>query len=232
MFDDVKVGRDATPEDESKGVANADHNSEVTRLLELKGKVKKGYHTYVGALPSSSRPTVSEHSTHIKEGVDVIEAVSLSNLEPLLGKGMQHKRKEMPLVHPFTPLKSYKRRKVGDSHSTEDFVVDLDPMRIIPKSNVEVFVDILTHWWVRLGTGFQIARSNLKLTSKAMDKPFEIQMKANYGQQNNSANYRVFLLKFADFISSGLDIDHIQHENMPFFILKLAIEIIRGRAFV
>ncbi|KAM1275783.1 hypothetical protein PS2_025333 [Malus domestica] len=80
-------------------------------------------------------------------------------------------------------------------------------------------------------TGFQIARSNLKLTSKAMDKPFEIQTRANYGQQNNSANCRVFLLKFAYYISSGLDIDHTQHESMPFFILKLAIEFIRGRAF-
>ncbi|TQE11598.1 hypothetical protein C1H46_002800 [Malus baccata] len=64
-----------------------------------------------------------------------------------------------------------------------------------------------------------------------MDKLFEIQTRANYGQQND-ANSRVFLLKFAYYISSSLDIDHIQHENMPFFTLKLAIEFIRGRAFV
>ncbi|KAM2197677.1 hypothetical protein ACFX1Q_001047 [Malus domestica] len=65
-----------------------------------------------------------------------------------------------------------------------------------------------------------------------MDKLFKIQTRANCNQQNNRANCGVFLLKFADYISSGLDIDHIQLENMPFFILKLAIEFIRGRAFV
>ncbi|KAM1061030.1 hypothetical protein PS2_025332 [Malus domestica] len=60
MFDHVEASRDATPEDKSKGVANADHNSEVTPSSELKWKVKKGYHIYVGALPSSSRPTEFE----------------------------------------------------------------------------------------------------------------------------------------------------------------------------
>ncbi|KAB2611820.1 hypothetical protein D8674_019852 [Pyrus ussuriensis x Pyrus communis] len=59
MFDDVEAGKDATMEEESKGVANVDHNSEVTTSFEPKGKSKKGYHTYLEALPSSSQSTVS-----------------------------------------------------------------------------------------------------------------------------------------------------------------------------
>ncbi|CAN6706457.1 unnamed protein product [Malus baccata var. baccata] len=219
MFDDAKAGRDATSEDESKGVTNADHNSEVTPSSEPKGKVKKGYHTCVGALPSSPQPTFEFVSKRQLKGFSVmmdvqfrkivetlkdkwhgrmklvielerhrgdafgksfdkpptldksigswkiktrrsasiapilrkVSTVNLYNLEPLLGKGMQHKWKGMQLVHPFTPLESYKRRKVGDGCSTEDFVVDLDPIRIIPKPDVEVFIDVLTHWWVGLG---------------------------------------------------------------------------------
>ncbi|TQE11599.1 hypothetical protein C1H46_002801 [Malus baccata] len=170
MFDDVEASKDATLDDKSKGVTNADHNSEVTPSSKPKWKLNKGYHIYVGALPSSSRPTiveaqnvndvtqsllrilefkvkgkleegqvlylqeenedteVSEHRTYTEEGINVIEAISLSNLEPFLGKGMQHKQKGMQLVHPFTPFESYKRTKVGDGRSTEVFVVDLDPM--------------------------------------------------------------------------------------------------------
>ncbi|KAM1013466.1 hypothetical protein FF1_043398 [Malus domestica] len=80
--------------------------------------------------------------------------------------------------------------------------------------------------------GFQAARSNLNLTSKVMDKQFEIQARVNYNQQKNKSDCGVFLLKFVDYLSSGLDINHVQPENMPFFRLKLAIELIRGRAFV
>ncbi|KAM2637553.1 hypothetical protein EV1_022031 [Malus domestica] len=46
---------DATPEDESKGVANVDNDSEATPLFEPKGKAKRGDHVHMGALPSSSR---------------------------------------------------------------------------------------------------------------------------------------------------------------------------------
>ncbi|KAB2625495.1 hypothetical protein D8674_017155 [Pyrus ussuriensis x Pyrus communis] len=37
---------DATSKDESKGVANADHDSEATPLFEPKGKAKIGYHAH------------------------------------------------------------------------------------------------------------------------------------------------------------------------------------------
>lgn len=59
MFDDVEAGTDATSEDESKGVANADQDFEATSSSESKGKANKGYHTRVGALPLSSRSTGS-----------------------------------------------------------------------------------------------------------------------------------------------------------------------------
>ncbi|KAB2606297.1 ubiquitin-like-specific protease 1A [Pyrus ussuriensis x Pyrus communis] len=42
----------------------------------------------------------------------------------------------------------------------------------------------------------------------------------------------VFLLKFANYISSGLDMHQVKPQNMPFFILKLTIEFIKGCAFV
>lgn len=46
------------------------------------------------------------------------------------------------------------------------------------------------------------------------------------------ADCRVFLLKFANYLSTGLAIQDIAHRNMGFFRLKLAIEFIRGRAFL
>ncbi|KAB2597135.1 hypothetical protein D8674_000055 [Pyrus ussuriensis x Pyrus communis] len=50
---------------------------------------------------------------------------------------MRQKRKGIQLVHPFTPLESYKKRKVGDGRSVKDFVVLQEPMQFIPKPNVE-----------------------------------------------------------------------------------------------
>ncbi|KAB2625763.1 hypothetical protein D8674_017423 [Pyrus ussuriensis x Pyrus communis] len=173
MFDDVNAGRDATPEDESKGVADADYDSEGTPSSKSKGKAKKGY-TYVGALPSSSRDNgspvvetlekeqcarmklaaelehevteVSEHSIDTDEGADMNEATGSSSSETIPCKGIWLKRKGMQLVYPFTLLGSYKRRKVGDGCSVDDFIVLLEPMRIISKPDVEVFVDVLTRW--------------------------------------------------------------------------------------
>lgn len=78
------------------------------------------------------------------EGADVNEAASLSGLEPLIGKGMRRKHKGKQLVHPFTPLEPYKRRKVGDGYSVKDFIILPEPMQIIPKPNMKVFVDVLT----------------------------------------------------------------------------------------
>ncbi|CAN6718880.1 unnamed protein product [Malus baccata var. baccata] len=259
MFDDVEVGTDATSEDESKGVAEADKDFEATFSSRLKKKARKEYHTHVGALPLSSRlvfeeflvtvevrlktvvealeekwcahmelaakleclrsdapresfdkpstpeksrkdialatnfPTfdvnlseiikvenandvaqlllrilqfrvkgeleerqvflqeeedteVSEHGTYIDEGVDVNEAIDLSGSKPFHGKGMRQKCKGMQLVHLFTSFESYKRRKVGNGRSTEDFVIYMEPMQIILKPDVEVFIDILTCW--------------------------------------------------------------------------------------
>ncbi|KAM0976301.1 hypothetical protein FF1_019286 [Malus domestica] len=77
-------------------------------------------------------------------------------------------------------------------------------------------------------TGFQGVPNDLNLTQKMMNKPFDIQPRINYGKQNNI----VFLLKFADYLSTGLDIDDVHPRNMGFFILKLAIEFIRDHAFV
>ncbi|CAN6711453.1 unnamed protein product [Malus baccata var. baccata] len=57
-----------------------------------------------------------------------------------VSKRMWRKRKGLQLVHPFTSLESYRRWKVGDGHSVEF----PKPLRIIPKSDVEVFIDVLT----------------------------------------------------------------------------------------
>ncbi|KAM1978072.1 hypothetical protein ACFX16_014804 [Malus domestica] len=235
MFDDVEVGTDATSEDESKGVAEADKDFEAMFSSRLKKKARKEYHTHVGALPLSSRlvfeeflvtvevrlktivealeekwcarmelaakleclrsdapretfdkpstpeksnandvaqsllrilqfrvngelkerqvflqeeedTEVSEHGTYTDEGVNVNEAIDLSGLKPLHGKGMRQKCKGMQLVHPFTYFESYKRRKVGNGRSAEDFVIVMEPMQIILKLDVEVFIDILTRW--------------------------------------------------------------------------------------
>ncbi|RXH90731.1 hypothetical protein DVH24_035495 [Malus domestica] len=48
--------QDATPEDESEGLADADHDSEATPLCKPKGKAKTGQQGK-GVLPSSSRST-------------------------------------------------------------------------------------------------------------------------------------------------------------------------------
>ncbi|KAM0981466.1 hypothetical protein ACFX13_014824 [Malus domestica] len=221
MFDDVEVGTDATSEDESKGVAEADKDFEAMFSFRLKKKARKEYHTHVGTLPLSSRlvfeeflvtvevrlktivealeekwcarmelaakleclrsdapretfdkpstpeksfrvngelkerqvflqeeedTEVSEHGTYTDEGVNVNEAIDLSGLKPLHGKGMRQKCKGMQLVHPFTSFESYKRRKVGNGRSAEDFVIVMEPMQIILKLDVEVFIDILTRW--------------------------------------------------------------------------------------
>ncbi|KAM1097058.1 hypothetical protein ACFX19_014759 [Malus domestica] len=240
MFDDVEVGTDATSEDESKGVAEADKDFEAMFSSRLKKKARKEYHTHVGALPLSSwlvfeeflvtvevrlktivealeekwcarmelaakleclrsdapretfdKPStpeksiievenandvaqsllrilqfrvngelkerqvflqeeedteVNEHGTYTDEGVNVNEAIDLSGLKPLHGKGMRQKCKGMQLVHPFTSFESYKRRKVGNGRSAEDFVIVMEPMQIILKLDVEVFIDILTRW--------------------------------------------------------------------------------------
>lgn len=86
---------------------------------------------------------VNEHSTRTEEGVDVNEAAGPSDSKPLLGKGIWRNHKGMQLVHPFTHLESYKRRMVNDGRFAEDFVVALEPVRIISKPDVEAFVDIL-----------------------------------------------------------------------------------------
>ncbi|KAM1052719.1 hypothetical protein ACFX2J_000306 [Malus domestica] len=169
---------------------------------------------------------------------------------------MWQKRKGLQLVHHFTSLESYKRRKIGDGHSVEF----PKPLRIIPKSDVEekmkqehaqfetlvvgngkgkskakakealVFKHLMkvmsvdatvtphTRAWndVDQATRFQDAQIDLNLTSKAMYKRFEIQAMANCSQQKNGPDCGLFLLKFADYISSGLDIDHVQPQNMPF----------------
>ncbi|KAM1034379.1 hypothetical protein PS1_038063 [Malus domestica] len=89
---------------------------------------------------------VSEHNSNTAEVVDMNEAACPYDFEPFFAKGMRRKLKGMQLVHIFTHLQSYKRRKVGDILANEDFVVALDPMQIILKPNVEVFVDVLTCW--------------------------------------------------------------------------------------
>ncbi|KAM2608832.1 hypothetical protein TB1_037116 [Malus domestica] len=89
---------------------------------------------------------VSEHNSNTAEVVDMNEAACPYDFEPFFAKGMRRKLKGMQLVHIFTHLQSYKRRKVGDILANEDFVVALDPMQIILKPNVEVFVDFLTCW--------------------------------------------------------------------------------------
>ncbi|KAM1396849.1 hypothetical protein ACFX2I_014496 [Malus domestica] len=250
MFDDVEVGTDATSEDKSKGVAEADKDFEAIFSSRLKKKARKEYRTHVGALPLSSRlvfeeflvtvevrlktvvealeekwcacmelaakleclrsdapresfdkpstleksgkdialatnlPTfdvdlseiievenandiaqsllrilqfrvnceleerqvflqekedteVSEHGTYTDESVNVNEAIDLSGSKPLHGKGMWQKCKGMQLVHPFTFFESYKRRKVGNGCSAEDFVIVMEPMQIILKPDVE-----------------------------------------------------------------------------------------------
>ncbi|KAM2937884.1 hypothetical protein FF1_037735 [Malus domestica] len=89
---------------------------------------------------------VSEHNSNTAEVVDMNEAICPYDFEPFFAKRMRRKLKGMQLVHFFTHLQSYKRRKVGDILANEDFVVALDPMQIILKPNVEVFVDVLTCW--------------------------------------------------------------------------------------
>ncbi|KAM2698360.1 hypothetical protein EV1_037371 [Malus domestica] len=89
---------------------------------------------------------VSEHNSNTAEVVDMNEATCPYDFEPFFAKRMRRKLKGMQLVHFFTHLQSYKRRKVGDILANEDFVVALDPMQIILKPNVEVFVDVLTCW--------------------------------------------------------------------------------------
>ncbi|KAM2964224.1 hypothetical protein FF2_022035 [Malus domestica] len=205
---------DATPEDESKGVANVDNDSEATPLSKPKGKAKTGDHVHMGALPSSSRSMslateverlrgdavvksfdkpltpnkliieahnandvaqsqlhilefrvegelgerqvfhlreededmeVNKYINHTEKAIDVNEATGPSDLEPFHGKGMLLKHKVIQLVNPFTLIKSYKRKKVGDGHSAEDFVA-LDPLWIIQNPDVEVFIDVLMRW--------------------------------------------------------------------------------------
>lgn len=89
---------------------------------------------------------VSEHGTHTNEGVNMNEAAILFGSKPFLGKAMEQKSKGTQLVHPFTPFESYKRSKVSDGCSPEDFVIVPKPTRIILKPNVEVFIDVLTRW--------------------------------------------------------------------------------------
>ncbi|KAM1145779.1 hypothetical protein ACFX2I_037684 [Malus domestica] len=89
---------------------------------------------------------VSEHNSNTAEVVDMNEATCPYDFEPFFAKRIRRKLKGMQLVHFFTHLQSYKRRKVGDILANEDFVVALDPMQIILKPNVEVFVDVLTCW--------------------------------------------------------------------------------------
>ncbi|KAM1396850.1 hypothetical protein ACFX2I_014496 [Malus domestica] len=60
MFDDVEVGTDATSEDKSKGVAEADKDFEAIFSSRLKKKARKEYRTHVGALPLSSRLVFEE----------------------------------------------------------------------------------------------------------------------------------------------------------------------------
>ncbi|CAN6677243.1 unnamed protein product [Malus baccata var. baccata] len=85
---------------------------------------------------------VNKYINHTEKAIDVNEATGPSDLEPFHGKGMLLKHKVIQLVHPFTLIESYKRKKVGDGHSTKDFFA-LDPLWIIPNPDVEVFIDVL-----------------------------------------------------------------------------------------
>ncbi|TQE01926.1 hypothetical protein C1H46_012550 [Malus baccata] len=223
MFDDVEAGTDVTPKDESKGAADADQDFEATLSSGPKGKAKKGYHTRVGALPSSSRSSefefvskrqfeefsmtmevrlrtvvkaleeeqrarmklvaelerlqsdapgksfnkplalekledkntkVIEYGTHMDEGTEVNEATGPSSSEPFLG------------------------RKVSDGRLIEDFFVVLKPMWIILKPDVEVFIDVLTHWVGRHVLGFCfVGKSEIVLQRYVQKK-----MKQEYAQ--------------------------------------------------
>ncbi|KAB2622323.1 hypothetical protein D8674_024505 [Pyrus ussuriensis x Pyrus communis] len=108
----------------------------------LDGELGEDQIVYLGG---SNDTEVNEHNGQNEEGVDVNELAGPSDFEPLLDKKMRQKHKEMQLVHHFTHFQSYKRSKVGDSRAKGVGVVP-DPIRIIPKPDVEVFIDIVTSW--------------------------------------------------------------------------------------
>ncbi|CAN6712521.1 unnamed protein product [Malus baccata var. baccata] len=149
MFDDVQPCRDATPEKETEGFLDPDHDSEREgrkRIPHIRGSVAIVVSTQT-MLPNHSRRLEFRVNSELGErrvfypgekDEDTEVSEHNSNTEEVL-KGMQ-------LVHIFTHLQSYKRRKVGNILANEDFVVALDPMQIILKPNVEVFVDVLTCW--------------------------------------------------------------------------------------
>lgn len=110
----------------------------------MDGELGEGQVFYPGEKDEDTE--VREHNSHTEEAVDINEATYPSNSEPFLGKGMRRKLKGMQPVHIFTHLQSYKRRKIGDILADEDFVVALDPIQIILKLDVEVFVNVLTCW--------------------------------------------------------------------------------------
>ncbi|TQD92866.1 hypothetical protein C1H46_021536 [Malus baccata] len=65
-----------------------------------------------------------------------------------------------------------------------------------------------------------------------MDKPFSIDHVIKCGQHDNGADCRVFLLKFADYLSIGLAIDDAIPKNLGYFFfrLKLVMEFMPGSA--
>ncbi|KAM1738950.1 hypothetical protein ACFX11_014717 [Malus domestica] len=186
MFDDVEVGTDATSEDKSKGVAEADKDFEAIFSSRLKKKARKEYRTHVGALPLSSRLVFEEFlvtvEVRLKTVVEALEEKWCACME--LAAKLECLRSDAPresFDKPSTLEKSFRvnceleERQVFlqekedtevSEHGTytdesvnvneaidlsgskplhaEDFVIVMEPMQIILKPDVEVFIDILT----------------------------------------------------------------------------------------
>ncbi|CAH9129119.1 unnamed protein product [Cuscuta epithymum] len=57
------------------------------------------------------------------------------------------------------------------------------------------------------------------------EKQFQIEGVENCPQQNDSGNCGMFLLKFAEFLMMGRDINEIKPEDMPMYRKKMAMEL-------
>ncbi|CAN6691786.1 unnamed protein product [Malus baccata var. baccata] len=162
MFDDVEAGTDVTPKDESKGEFEFVSKRQfeefsmtmevrlrtVVKALEEEQRARMKLVAELERLQSDGQSDWGKNISHAAnlptfdvDLLEIIEAKNANDVAQSLLRIMQFR-----LVHPFTPIESYKGRKVSDDRLIEDFFVVLKPMWIILKPDVEVFIDVLTHW--------------------------------------------------------------------------------------
>ncbi|TQD84989.1 hypothetical protein C1H46_029505 [Malus baccata] len=215
IFDDVEAGTDATSEDKSKGVADADYDSEATPSSGPKWKAKKGYHTHLGALPSSPHDngsSVEDSYRGIRGGATCLHEVGSGwdTYNVPKDEKVDSSPEHPPGYKDLTATSLQPETFAGEGKS--DRGKDIAPTTKLPTFDVDL-LEI-------------IEAENANNVAQSLLRILQFRVVGELGEEQVSTLERKtrtqrsdcgpFLLKFADYISSGLDIDHVQPQNMPF----------------